>query len=52
MKIRHIKLAPIIGFGYWKDDYKNVIKGGYTYNIILPFIRIQFGYLPLLKDLT
>lgn len=50
MKLRHIKIAPIIGFGYWKDIY-DVLPGGYTHNIILPFLRIQFGYLPTLKEL-
>jgi len=51
MKTFHIKLAPIIGIGYWKDVYE-VIPGGYTHNIILPFVRIQFGYLPTLKELN
>lgn len=44
LKIRHVKLAPIIGFGCWKDDYKNTMpEGGYCWNIILLCIRIQVG---------
>jgi len=46
MKIRHFKFAPIIGFGYWRDDYNlDSIIVGHCHNVILPFIRIQYGYL-------
>jgi hypothetical protein len=48
--IRHFRIAPIIGFGYWKDTYLKEVHGisGVAHNFILPFIRIQWGY--LLKD--
>lgn len=47
MKIRYIKIAPVIGFGYWKDVYRAPQLGitGLTHNIVLPFVRIQWGYL-------
>lgn len=47
IKLSHIKFCPIVGFGYWADKYKEdeIGIGGITHNIILPFIRIQFGYL-------
>ncbi len=40
IKIRWIKLCPVIGFGYWKEIYNPPFKG-YTHNIILPFLHIQ-----------
>lgn len=42
---RHWGIAPIIGLGFWKDVYadEELPITGYTYNIILPFIRIQIG---------
>jgi hypothetical protein len=44
INIRHFKLAPIIGFGIWKDDYSNVFpKGSPCWNIILFCFRIQIG---------
>lgn len=47
LKINHVKFAPIIGFGYWKDVYSLGAHGinGYALNIILPFVRIQIGEL-------
>ncbi len=46
MKIRHFKFAPIIGIGYWKDSYNlDSIILGHCHNIVLPFIRIQWGIL-------
>jgi len=42
---RHIKLCPVIGFGYWKDDFNLANVRGYTHNIIIPFIRIQWGFI-------
>lgn len=47
MKIRVVKIAPIIGFGYWKDIYTPTLIGleGVAHNIILPFLRIQVGYI-------
>jgi hypothetical protein len=46
MKIRHIKICPVIGFGYWYDDYSSTMPhGGYCHNIVLPFLRIQIGEL-------
>lgn len=49
LKIRHIKIAPIIGFGYWKDSYLKNTLGfeGVTHNFIILFFRIQLGYLKL-----
>lgn len=43
----HFSIAPIIGFGFWRDFYdeKKLGIGGLTNNLILPFIRIQWGYL-------
>jgi len=45
LHIRHIKLSPIIGIGYWKDVYKLPGVTGHTHNIIFPFVRIQVGFL-------
>ncbi len=48
--IRSIKFAPILGFGYWKDVYgANIGLSGHAHNIILPFVRIQIGYLESAK---
>jgi hypothetical protein len=44
INIRHFKVAPIIGFGCWRDDYSNTFpEGGYCWNIILFCFRIQIG---------
>jgi len=47
LKINHIKLCPIIGLGYWKDVYSKESIGidGVAHNVIMPFVRIQWGYL-------
>lgn len=47
LKTRHLKLCPIIGFGYWKDVYlkESVGMEGVTHNFIFPFVRIQWGFL-------
>jgi hypothetical protein len=46
IKIKHIKFSPVFGIGYWYDDYSKVVGlNSYTHNILLPFIRIQFGQL-------
>jgi hypothetical protein len=46
IKIQHFKIAPIIGFGCWRDDYTNSLPhGGYCWNIILLCFRIQIGEL-------
>lgn len=45
LKIRHFKFAPVIGIGYWYDKYTITPDGGYCHNIVLPFIRIQWGEL-------
>lgn len=44
---KYIKFCFVFGIGYWKDVYKKEDLGldGEAYNIILPFIRIQWGYL-------
>ena len=44
-KTNFIRFAPVIGLGYWITKYKG--QGGLygkCYNIILPFLFIQFGY--------
>ena len=43
--INHVEIVPLIGFGYWKDKYDINGVTGYAKNYILPFIRIQRGYL-------
>lgn len=50
MKIKHIKFSIFLfGIGYWRDTYD--IKSeyaqiyGYAHNILIPFCRIQIGYL-------
>jgi hypothetical protein len=45
--INHVKFCLIIGFGYWKDVYKKDIVGieGVAHNFVLPFLRMQYGYL-------
>jgi hypothetical protein len=43
LKIRHFKIAPIIGFGIWKDNYSILPEGGYCWNLILFCFRIQIG---------
>lgn len=52
LKTRHFTFCPIIGFGYWKDVYlkEKIGMEGVTYNFILPFIRIQWGYLVAEKE--
>lgn len=46
LKIRHFKWSPVFGLGFWKDDYHNSIGPEcYTYNLLLPFMRIQWGQL-------
>lgn len=47
----HFNFCPLIGFGYWKDIYKKEKIGmdGLTHNIILPFMRIQWGFLVVEK---
>lgn len=47
VKTKHLKLQPIIGFGYWKDIYKieEVGINGISHNVIIPFVRIQWAYL-------
>lgn len=46
IKMRSIKINPIIGIGYWKDVYKKDKVGieGVAHNFIIPFIRIQLSY--------
>lgn len=46
-KTKIIKVSPVIGFGYWMDTYKEEVLGvyGIAHNILLPFLRIQWGYL-------
>lgn len=44
--IRHFNLSPVIGIGYWADVYDGRLGfKGVTRNFILPFVRIQWGYL-------
>lgn len=47
LHVRHISLAPVLGLGYWREKYnlESHRLSGYTHNIILPFMRIQFGIL-------
>jgi hypothetical protein len=39
------KLQPVLGIGGWFDEYRKDMHGfdGWNYNIIIPFIRIQYG---------
>jgi len=43
IKIRSVIVCPVVGFGYWKDNHKTAGLFGHTHNIVLPFVRIQFG---------
>ena len=50
IKISYIKLAPVIGLGYWKESYgirlnDNLSAGWISHNFIIPFFRIQLGIL-------
>ncbi len=45
MKTRHIGLCPLIGIGYWKDVYDLPGLKGISHNLIIPFVRFQWGYL-------
>lgn len=47
IKFNHFKIHPIIGIGYWKDTYTPKIHGlmGEAHNLILPFFRIQWGFI-------
>jgi len=49
LKIKHLKLIPVIGIGYWKDVYKKeeLGIGGVTHHVIILFVLITFGYLVL-----
>ena len=51
IKSRYIKFCPVIGIGYWKDIYlkEEIGMGGVAHNFVLPFIRIQWGYLEIEK---
>lgn len=51
IKSRYIKFCPVIGIGYWKDVYlkEEIGMGGVAHNFVLPFIRIQWGYLEIEK---
>lgn len=44
---RNFTFALIFGFGYWRDSYseKKIGIGGIQHNLILPFMKIQWGYL-------
>jgi hypothetical protein len=52
LKTRHFKICLVIGCGYWKDAYlkDNIGIEGVTHNLILPFLRIQWGYLVAEKE--
>jgi len=47
VRTHSITIIPLIGFGFWKDDYSIVAPelSGYQWNIIIPFFRITFGKL-------
>lgn len=47
LKLKHFKLHPVFGIGYWVDKYDSSIHGfnGVAHNMILPFLRIQWGWL-------
>ena len=47
LSTRAIRLAPIVGIGYWKDVYDEEVLGigGWQHNVVLPFIRIHWGVL-------
>jgi hypothetical protein len=45
LKIKHFQFVPVIGLGYWKEEYKMPSMVGSCYNIILPFVRFQYGEL-------
>lgn len=47
IKLKSIKIQPIIGIGVWKDVYKKDKCGidGIAWNIVIPFIRMQFAVL-------
>lgn len=49
IKDNYVRFCPVIGLGYWKDIYKAEECGmdGVSHNIILPFVRLQFGFLLL-----
>jgi len=51
MKFKFREVAPVIGFGYWKDEYDKKKLGieGVAHNIIIPFVRFQWGYLVIEK---
>lgn len=52
--LRSITFQPIIGIGAWKDVYKKDNCGidGVAWNIILPFIRMQFTALSVPNNPT
>jgi hypothetical protein len=43
LKTKYFRFQPIIGIGYWRDNYDFEGFTGYADNIILPFMRIQFS---------
>ena len=52
MKTKHIQFSLFLfGLGYWKDNYKAPFTGC-AYNILLPFTRIQWGYLGVVESTT
>ena len=43
---RVVSIQPILGFGFWRDDYsKTFPAGSHMNNVVLPFLRIQWGVL-------
>lgn len=50
MEIKNIKFCFSIGFAYWRDIYTLTGLGGNIHHIILPFVRIEIGYLDYDKN--
>jgi len=44
-----LRFVPAIGLGYWIDIYTkdSVAIDGVSYTILLPFVKIYWGYLIL-----
>lgn len=47
IKVHNVQFIFVIGLGYWKDVYikDKCNHSGVVHNVILPFIRIGWGYL-------
>ena len=54
LKIKSFLIRPMIGFGYWKDNYIKDQHGiqGYAYNVIFLCFHYQVAFLEKLEPVS